>query len=52
VAPRNLPLPPVDRVLAGVEEARRSRYGELTLRELVDEAPRPALHLTTRQGAR
>jgi membrane protein len=52
VAPRNVPLPPVDRVLAGVEEARRSRYGELTLRELVDEAPRPALHLTTRQGAR
>ena len=52
VAPRNMPLPPVDRVLAGVEEARRSRYGELTLRELVDEAPRPALHLTTRQGAR
>jgi len=43
VAPRNLPVPPVDRVLASVEEARRHRCGDLTLRDLVDEVPRPAL---------
>jgi membrane protein len=49
VAPRHLPVPPVDRLLESVEEARRSRCANLTLRDLVDEAPRPALHLTTRQ---
>jgi hypothetical protein len=43
VAPRNLPVPPVDRLLASVEEARRSRCAELTLRDLIDEVPRPAL---------
>jgi membrane protein len=43
LAPRHVPVPPVDRVLAGVEEAIRSRCGELTLRDLVDEVPRPAL---------
>src|SRR5215467_6114591 len=37
VAPRNLPVPPVDRVLAGLEEARRSRCADLTLRDLIDE---------------
>lgn len=51
VAPRNLPIPPVDRVLASVDEARRKFCGELTLRDLVDEAPRPALHLTPRQSS-
>jgi len=49
VAPRHLPIPPVDRLLEGVEEARRNRCGALTLRDLVDEAPRPALQLTARQ---
>jgi membrane protein len=49
VAPRNLPIPPVDRVLASVEEARRNRCSDLTLRDLVDEVPRPALQLTSRQ---
>jgi hypothetical protein len=48
VAPRNLLVPPVDRVLAGVEEARRSRCGELTLRDLVDEVPLAAL-ISSRQ---
>jgi membrane protein len=52
LAPRNLPVPPVDRVLAAVEEAYRRSCGELTLRELVEEAPRPALftarHLSSR----
>ncbi|HLY52354.1 MAG TPA: YihY/virulence factor BrkB family protein [Steroidobacteraceae bacterium] len=51
LAPRNLPIPPVDRVLAGLEEARRSRCAQLTLRDLVEEAPRPALQLTHRQSS-
>jgi len=51
LAPRDLPIPPVDRLLAGLEEARRSRCGELTLRDLVEEAPRPALQLTHRQSS-
>jgi len=50
IAPRNVPVPPVDRLLAGLEEARRSRCGELTLRDLVDEVPRPAL-ITPRQSS-
>ena len=51
VAPRNLAVPPVDRVLASVEEARRNRCGDLTLRDLVDEVPRPSL-LSSRQTTR
>jgi membrane protein len=47
---RNVPVPPVDRLLAGVEEARRSRCGELTLRDLIDEVPRPAL-ITDRKSS-
>ena len=43
LAPRYVPVPPVDRLLASLEEARRSRCGELTLRDLIDEVPRPAL---------
>jgi membrane protein len=50
IAPRNVPVPPVDRLLAGLEEARHSRCGELTLRDLVDEVPRPAL-ITPRQSS-
>ncbi|HEY0767925.1 MAG TPA: YihY/virulence factor BrkB family protein [Steroidobacteraceae bacterium] len=50
-APRNLPIPPVDRLLAGIDEARRHRCGELTLRDLIDEAPRPALQITPRQSS-
>jgi membrane protein len=46
LAPRNLPIPALDRLLAGIEEARRQRCGELSLRDLVEEAPRPALTLT------
>jgi hypothetical protein len=38
----------VDRVLAAIEEAYRRSCGELSLRELVEEVPRPAL-LSTRQ---
>jgi hypothetical protein len=50
VAPRNLAVPPVDRLLADLEEARRSRCGDLTLRDLVDEVPLAA-QLTPRQSS-
>ena len=43
VAPRNLPIPPVDRLLAAMDEARRRCSGDLTLRDLVDEVVRPTL---------
>jgi hypothetical protein len=51
VAPRQFPVPPVDRVLADLDETRRQRCGELTLRQLVEEPPRPALQLTHRQSS-
>ena len=35
--PRHLPIPAVDRLLTGLEEARRSRCGDLTLRTLVED---------------
>jgi membrane protein len=50
VAPRNLPIPAVDRLLAGLDDARRHRAGELTLRDLVDEAARPALSIARGKG--
>jgi len=40
-APRDLPIPAVDRLTASLDELRRSRCGELTLRDLVVETPRP-----------
>lgn len=43
--PRAMSVPSVDKLLASLEEARRSRCGNLTLRDLVEEAPRPALTL-------
>jgi membrane protein len=43
VAPRHVPIPPVDRLLAGLEDVRRHRCGDLTLRDLVDEVARPTL---------
>jgi len=49
VADRQVAIPAVDRLLATVDEAGRQRVGELSLRDLIDEAPRPALHLTARQ---
>ena len=51
VAPRNAPLPSVDRLLGEIEEVLRLRCGELSLRDLVEEAPRPALQLTPRQSS-
>jgi membrane protein len=50
-APRHYPIPAVDNVLDAVEEARRSRCSDLTLRTLIEETPRPALHLTGRQSS-
>jgi membrane protein len=41
--PRQVPIPAVDRLLSAIDEARRHRCGELTLRDLVQEPPRPAL---------
>ena len=50
VAPRNVQIPPVDRILTNLDEARRKGCGELTLRDLVDEAPlAAALPFTHRQ---
>ena len=42
LAPRDVTIPPVDRLIAAIEEARRDRCGNLTLRDLADEAPRSA----------
>ena len=49
LAPRQVTLPSVDRLLATIDEARRNRCGNLTLRDLVQEAPRPALTLASRR---
>jgi membrane protein len=49
LAPRNVSIPSVDRLLSTIEEGRRTRCGNLTLRDLVQEAPRPALTLAARR---
>src|ERR1700722_10478045 len=51
VAPRNVPIPAVDRLLAQLEDARRHRCGDLTLRDLVDEVPRPQLSVARGTGS-
>jgi membrane protein len=38
-SPRTVFIPAVDRLIAGIDEARRGRCGELTLRDLVEEPP-------------
>jgi membrane protein len=48
--PRSLPIPAVDRLTAALDELRRHRCGELTLRDLVEETPRPALTLADVRG--
>lgn len=40
-APRNMPIPAVDRLTVSLDEQRRNRCGEMTLRDLVEETPRP-----------
>ena len=52
LAPRPLPIPAVDRLLAQLDEQRRNRCGELTLRDLIDEAPRPQLSVAARTDQR
>jgi len=49
-APRSTQFPPVDRLLTAIDEARRHRFGELTLRDLVEEPPRTTLPLEHTQG--
>jgi membrane protein len=44
-APRNVVIPSVDRLLVSIDESRRVRCGDLTLRDLVEGAPRAALTL-------
>ena len=46
---RNVTMPSVDRLLASIDEARRKACGNLTLRDLVQEAPRPSLTLAARR---
>jgi membrane protein len=49
VTPHQIAIPSVDRLIASIEEARRSRCDNLTLRDLVEEAQRPALTLAARR---
>jgi membrane protein len=51
VVPRQVPIPPVDRLLANLEEVRRHRCGDLTLRDLVDEVARPTLAVARGKGS-
>jgi membrane protein len=39
MAPRNTAVPAVDRLTASLDEQRRERCGDLTVRDLVDESP-------------
>jgi membrane protein len=48
-APRNVAIPSVDHLLTAIDEARRNRCGDLTVRDLVEEVPRPALTLAARR---
>ena len=42
IVPRNTPVPTVDRLTANLDDQRRERCGKLTLKDLVDESPRPS----------
>jgi len=46
-----LSIPGIDRLTAALEEARRIHCGDLTLRDLIEEVPRPALALPTGKGS-
>lgn len=46
-SPRTVFIPPVDRLIATIDEARRSRCGDLTLRDLVQEPQRQTLTLAS-----
>jgi membrane protein len=49
ITPRSIAIPSVDRLIASIEEARRARCGTMTLRDLLEESPRPALTLAARR---
>jgi membrane protein len=49
LTPRSVAVPSVDRLVALTEEARHTRCSNLTLRDLVQEAPRPNLTLASRR---
>ncbi len=49
ITPRSIAIPSVDRLIASIEEARRARCGNMTLRDLLEESPRPALTLAARR---
>ncbi len=49
--PRAVPIAPVDRLLGAIDQERRNRCGELTLRDLVQEPPRPALVIASGRGS-
>ena len=51
-SPRSVVIPPVDRLLGAIDEARRDRCADLTLRDLVEEPPRPTLTLAGRVASR
>jgi membrane protein len=51
VAPRPLPIPAVDRLLVQLDEQRRNRCGELTLRDLIDDTARPQLAVARGTGS-
>jgi membrane protein len=50
VAPRIVPIPALDRLTATLDEMRRARCGNLTLRDVVEETPRHSLTVA-RTGA-
>jgi membrane protein len=49
ITPRSIAIPSVDRLITAIEEARRARCGSMTLRDLLEESPRPALTLAARR---
>ena len=42
IVPRNTPVPTVRRLTANLDEQRREHYGNLTLKDLLEESPHPA----------
>jgi membrane protein len=47
---RQLPIPAVDRLTNALDDIRRNRCGDATLRDLIEEIPRPALALASSKG--
>lgn len=49
--PRNVGMQSIDRLMVAIDEARRKACGNLTLRDLAQEAPRATLTLATRRDS-